>query len=115
MKRPILIALASGLITAAAIKATPVSAAEPPVAETRTAVVQTADLNLGSQAGQRQLDRRLSHAAREVCGDASAADLEGRNQVRHCIDETLAHAHAQREGLLAASSRGGSILVSAKR
>ena len=114
MKRPILIALASGLITAAAIKAAPALAQEaPPVVH--STVVQTADLNLGSEAGLRKLDRRLANAAREVCGDASVADLEGRNQVRQCIDETLARANAQRNGLLASNSRGASISLSASR
>ena len=115
MKRPILIALASGLITAGIIKATPALAQEAPVADARATTVHTADLDLGSKAGLRQLDRRLSNAAREVCGDASVADLEGRNQVRHCIDETLAHANAQRDGLLAASNRSAPILVAANR
>jgi UrcA family protein len=78
-------------------------------------VVHTADLNLGSEAGLRQLDRRLSNAAREVCGDASVADLEGRNQVRHCIDATLARAKLQRDGLLASRGQGGSLMVSARR
>jgi UrcA family protein len=115
MKRPIIIALASGLITAAAIKATPALAQEAPVVETRTTVVHTADLNLGTKAGQRQLDRRLANAAREVCGEASAADLEGRNEVRHCIDATLASAKGQRDGLLAANGRAAVFLVSASR
>ena len=113
MKRPILIAIASGLITAAVIKATPALAQEAPAV--RATVVHTADLNLGREAGLRQLDRRLSNAAREVCGDASVADLEGRNRVRHCIDETLARANLQRDGLLAARSQGGSLIVSARR
>ncbi len=113
MKRPILIALASGLITAAVIKAAPALAQEAP--ETRATIVHTADLNLGSKAGIRQLDRRLANAAREVCGEASVADIEGRNQVRHCIDETLARANAQRDGLLAARNPNAPILVAAAR
>jgi UrcA family protein len=113
MKRPILIAIASGLITAAVIKATPALAQDAP--ETRATVVHTADLNLGSKAGLRQLDRRLTDAAREVCGTVSVADLEGRNQLRHCIDETLARANAQRDGLLAARGRSAPILVAASR
>ncbi len=49
-----------------------------------TSIVQVADLDLRSQAGQRLLDRRLSIAIAEVCGTASAADLAGQNDIRQC-------------------------------
>ena len=41
--------------------------AGPPV--TVTSFVQTADLDLASEAGQRALDKRLSRAIIEVCGE----------------------------------------------
>ena len=79
------------------------AAAEPPV--TAISVVQTADLDLSSQAGQRTLDRRLNQAAKEVCGIASDADVAGKNDVRRCRAETLASlAHDRDQRIAAASS-----------
>ena len=95
------IIIASALITGAAIKAVP-ALAEPVPANVNVSVVQTADLDLSSDTGRRQLDQRLAIAAREVCGAASDADLAGKNQVRRCRDEVLAQAHARRDTLLAA-------------
>ena len=113
MKQAIQIAAAAFLITAAALKTAP-ALAEPASPAVNVALVHTADLDLSTQAGQRQLDSRLAQAAREVCGTASDVDLEGKNQVRHCRNEVLARANAQRDQLLA--SRGGGIIaVSASR
>ena len=116
MKKPILIALTSALITAGALKAVPAfaeaPAAPPPV---EVALVQTADLDLSTSAGQRQLDVRLARAARDVCGTASDADLVGANDVRKCRDDTLAKANAQRAELLAAANRGARIAIMAAR
>ena len=108
--KAITIVLASAIITAAAIKAVPALAetASPDVA---VSVVHTSDLDLASQAGQRQLDRRLGFAAREVCGTASDFDLEGKNEVRECRDLVLANAREQGQALIARNERGGSIAV----
>ena len=114
MKQAILITLASALITGVAIKATP-ALAKDPAAERQVRIVRTADLDLRSAAGQRQLDQRLANAAREVCGEASDADIEGKNEVRRCRDETLARAQTQREVTLAAAQRGAAIAVVAAR
>jgi len=46
------------------------------------AAVHTADLDLSTNAGRHQLDRRLVVAAAEVCGSASDADLAGQNDLR---------------------------------
>jgi UrcA family protein len=113
MKKAITIALASALITTAAIKAAPAIAQEPAAAETNISRVQTADLDLGNQAGQRKLEQRLARAARDVCGVASDVDVVGKNAVRKCRDETLAKAREQGETLAAA--RGGVIAVTAAR
>ena len=113
MKQTVKIAAAAFLITAAAIKAAP-ALAEPVSPAVNVALVHTADLDLSTEAGQRQLDSRLVQAAREVCGTASDVDLEGKNQVRHCRNEVLAQANAQRDQLLA-SRGGGVIAVSASR
>lgn len=114
MKKAILIALASALITTGAIKAAPALAQEP-ATETNVSLVRTADLDLGSSQGQRKLDQRLANAAREVCGTASDVDVEGKNEVRKCRDETLAKAREQRNAVLAAAGRDGLIAVTAAR
>lgn len=116
MKNPFVIALASALITAGAIKAAPALAETPaPDAQTYVSYVHTSDLDLGSNAGQRVLGQRLSQAAREVCGTASDFDLEGKNAVRKCRDEAIARAADQREAALAASKRGAVIAITAGR
>ena len=99
------------LATLLAFSATP-ALAEP---ITVTSTVQTADLDLSSADGQRQLDRRIARAAREVCGSASDADLEGKNEVRRCRAETIAAAASQRDHLLAAVRNGAPILVASAR
>jgi|GEM_PF-707146 len=114
MKKAILIALASALITTGAIKAAP-ALAQLAATETNISLVRTADLDLGSSQGQRKLDQRLANAAREVCGAASDVDVEGKNEVRKCRDETLAKAKSQREAVLAAAERGAVIAVAAAR
>ena len=112
--KAITIVLASALITGAAIKAVP-ALAETNSSEVAVSVVHTADLDLASDAGKRQLDRRLNIAARDVCGTASDFDLEGKNEVRECRDQVLANAREQGEALIARNERGGSIAVVASR
>jgi UrcA family protein len=99
-------------IAASAATITPTVAAEP---ETVSSVVRTIDLDLSSPFGQQELDKRIAVAAREVCGSASDADLEGKNAVRHCREETIAQAESQREQLLAAARAGMPILVASAR
>lgn len=89
------------IATLLAFTATP-ALAEPPVIATST--VQTADLDLSTAKGQKLLDRRLSQAAKEVCGTASDADVAGKNDVRHCRVETLAKAASERDQRIAAAS-----------
>ena len=98
--------------SAATVAPTIAQAMEP---ETVTSIVRTADLDLSSADGQRELDRRIVRAAHEVCGDASDVDLEGKNAVRTCRDETIAAAVAQREQMLAAARAGSPILVASAR
>ena len=116
MKKAIYIALASALITTAAIKSAPALAEAPASASNlNVSLVRTADLDLGNSDGQRRLDQRLANAAREVCGTASDVDLEGKNEVRKCRDDTLAKAKGQRDAVLAAAGREGLISVTAAR
>ena len=113
MKNAITIALASALITPAAIKAAPAIAQQPGGTEANISRVWTGDLDLRTEAGQRKLEQRLARAAREVCGTASDVDVVGKNEVRKCRDETLAKAREQGETLAAA--RGEVIAVTAAR
>ena len=105
------IVIASALITAALLKAVPALAETGP-APVNVSIVHTADLDLSSDAGKRQLGRRLANAAREVCGAASDVDLQGRNDVRACRARVLAKARATGEAL---ASIGAPIRVSAGR
>ena len=115
MKNAITIALASALITTAVIKAAPALAEAPAAANTiNVSLVRTGDLDLGTSEGQRRLDRRIAIAAHEVCGAASDADLEGKNDVRECRDATLAKARAQLDSVVA-DARGTAIAVTASR
>ena len=84
-----------------AFSATPALAEAPYVA---TSIVETADLDLGSQSGQQALDRRLNQAVKEVCGTASDADVAGKNDVRQCRVETLASLASERDQRIAAAS-----------
>jgi len=77
--------------------------------------VQTSDLDLASQNGQRSLDRRLAQAAREVCGVPSDADLVGQNKARACRTDAISRAGSEREGLLAAANRGAVVAITASR
>ena len=110
MKQTLRIIIASFLATAAVIKAAPASA-EPAPTNVNISVVRTADLDLSTKAGQRQLEQRLSQAAREVCGTAADFDLEGKNDVRACRDKVLARAHADRDQLYASAEHSGSITL----
>jgi UrcA family protein len=112
MKQALRIILGSALITGALIKTAPALAA--PV-NTNATVVHTADLDLSSDAGRRQLDQRLMVAAREVCGTASDVDLAGKNQVRACRHNVLSDARAKSGALLASRGGDGSILVASSR
>jgi UrcA family protein len=111
MRNTALFALA---LIASAITVTPtVAQAFEPV--TVTSIVRTADLDLSNDSGQRELDRRIVRAAREVCGEASNVDLEGGNAVRQCREDTIALATSQREQLLAAARTGSPIVVASAR
>jgi UrcA family protein len=106
------IAIGSFLVTAALIKGAP--AVAEPIQPQNVAIVHTADLNLSTDAGRRQLDKRLVVAASEVCGAASDADLGGKNADRQCRKEVLAKARARGE-LLAVGRSEGSIVLAARR
>ena len=105
-------ALFAPALIASAVTVTPtVAQALEPV--TATSIVRTADLDLGSADGQRELDRRIVRAAYEVCGEASDVDLEGKNDVRQCRADTVAAA-VQRQQLVAIARTGAPIIVAAR-
>ena len=104
--------LAALIASATTITPTVAQAFEP---VTVSSIVRTADLDLSSASGQKELDRRIVQAAREVCGTASNFDLEGKNAARHCVADTVAAATAQREQLLASAKSGSPILVASAR
>ena len=115
MKQGLKIVLTAGIVTAGLIKGAPAVAGQPVQPDTNVSYVRTADLDLSTPAGQHQLDSRLAIAAREVCGAASDADLEGKNDVRQCRADTLASARAKRDSLVAAVQPGGTIAIAAAR
>lgn len=86
-----------------AVTLSPAMAAEPTSA---IAVVRTADLDLGNARDVRTLDRRLSIAIVEACGEASNVDLAGRNAVRSCRVDARAKVDAERDRLVQLAARG---------
>lgn len=97
-----------------ALTATPALAESPTPVEGRV-VVPVADLDLGSAAGQRRLDRRLAHAVVEACGAAPDFDLAGSNSVRRCRAETMASIKANRDRLVELASRSAPTGIAAVR
>lgn len=88
---------------ASAVTITPAIAAEPAAG---IAIVSTADLDLSNAHDVRTLDRRLTIAIVEACGDASNVDLAGRNEVRACRADARAKVNTQRDRLVQLASRG---------
>jgi UrcA family protein len=70
---------------------------------TASVIVRTADLDLGSAAGRRALDRRIGNAVREACGAVSDIDLHGTNALQACRAEAREAAQAQRSAALRAT------------
>lgn len=86
---------------AAALVAHPASAQTAPSAPQ---VVHYADLDLSSRGGVRELDRRIAAAVRDACGEASDADLHGKNLVIRCGIEARGQAQAQAQRAIAVAS-----------
>ncbi len=98
------------LLSAAFLVLTATPAMAQPQASS-TSVVRLADLDLGSNAGKRALDRRISLAVAEVCGTASDADLVGQNQVRDCRIATRARVGNIVETRMANAAKGQILLA----
>ena len=102
MKKPLMIMTGSALATAALFFASAPARSAPVSTGTEVVrVVATADLDLASEAGRKALDRRIGRAVIELCGQASDADLVGRNAVAECREEALAQAYQARDQRLA--------------
>lgn len=84
------IRFSSALVGATMLLATPAFAQVEPV----SIEVSIVDLDLASDAGRAQLDRRIRHAADEIC-DPSGRDLAARAAYQTCRSETLAAASRQ--------------------
>jgi len=79
---------AASLMTGAAIS--------PAMAQTAESVtVSFGDLNLASQAGRDVLYRRVSNAAREVCGNFALRELKLNAMSRACRADAIADARTQ--------------------
>lgn len=115
MKKTLLIILGSALAAGAAIKAEPAFSQPHDVsAGANVSIVRTADLDLSTKAGQRQLERRLITASREVCGEASDSDLKGQNDVRRCREDVLSAARAKADEIVAGTSADSSFIIAAR-
>ena len=105
MKETLLLMAGSALATTALFFASaPARSAEISAAAEVVQVIPTADLDLGSAAGRKALDRRIGRAVIEICGQAADADLAGRNAVRKCRADALVQANAARDQRLAMRS-----------
>ena len=66
--------------------------------------VSLVDINLSSEAGRADLDRRLQRAAYSVCGAKSSGDGIGNDRIDNCRAETLAKARRDVEMRMAAGA-----------
>ena len=80
----------------------------------RSAVVSFANLDLGSDAGIRELDRRIGAAARDACGTPSVVDPKGRQKVKACRADAIGSAAAQRSRAIAAAHASGAPATSGR-
>ena len=87
------------LPAALAVTALPLTVA---AAETRTAMVRAADLNLASESGRAALRERVSHAVHKVC-DATGPDLAAAQASAVCRQNALATVMPQVDALVQAA------------
>ena len=73
----------------------------------KSVAVSLADLDLSAQAGRDTLARRISLAARQVCGTADARDLKGMADRNRCLVDArdTATAYAAKVAARAASNQ----------
>lgn len=69
-----------------------------------TASVEITDLDFANPADVKAFNGRARIAVKQVCGEASAADLVGQNQVDACRVETRSALNVQRDNRIAAAT-----------
>ena len=99
------------LIAALAAASSAVAPAQGQSGDTRTARVAVANLDLGTPAGVKALDRRILQAAAELCGTPSAADPHGGRAYRRCVEEAIAAAAPARARSIAFRQGGRPLLA----
>lgn len=77
----------------------------------RSLVVSYSDLDIVSAKGRAKLERRIQHAADEVCGGVSDLDVAGQNEMRRCRTETAALALAKADAHALAIVNGRTVRV----
>ena len=91
MNKSFLSAVALGLLSCGGATA---ALADEPAADSRRAAVYYGDLNIQSEAGKQMLNQRLRFAARSVCPDSSARDLNTRISGKRCVKQAIGQAAA---------------------
>jgi UrcA family protein len=98
--------LAAAAVGLAGTAITPAFAGQ---AELRTAEINVADLDLGTAAGQRTLDKRVEKAVRQVCRTVSVQTgtrIMDRDAM-DCLARARAEAKQQMAALISNEQRGG--------
>lgn len=106
--------LRTTIIAALALTATP-AAAQGPTVTPRSVRVQTADLDLSSQAGIAALDRRIKAAVGTVCPYRVNPDLPTLLAHRACAGAALRSAAKTRDALIAQRRPEAAEVASATR
>jgi UrcA family protein len=103
------------VIIAAALLAAPLATPASAEPVERTQIVSYSDLDLSRSSDVRRLDGRIGRAISQVCGTASEADLEGRNEVRRCRALVRESLSAERDQALAAAREPAQVAIAARR
>ena len=103
---------AAAAASAATLAASPASAQQPASSEQVT--VRYSDLDLSSQAGQAQLNRRILTAVQIACGPTSDSDPHGKNVAAECRHRTYAEATSQVRQAIALAGRGSPIVLAGR-
>jgi UrcA family protein len=82
-------AAAAALLTTGTLAAVGTPALADSTHETRSIAVSFADLDLGSEAGNQELYRRVKQAARSACGQPDGRDLRAQFDWRDCQTQAI--------------------------
>ena len=83
----------AAVVTGLSVSAFACTAAYAQDDQPRSVVVQTADLNLNSESGQKILSLRISRAARNVCSHSTGGlGVSARRLIDKCVAQTIANA-----------------------